>query len=38
LPDSSSIVGYALNGVFYFSAASHLGYDPFYPKAYGARV
>jgi len=35
LSDSSPIVGTALNGVFFFGATSHYGYDVFFPKAYG---
>lgn len=38
MPDSSPIVGVALNGVFFFAGSSHHGYDAFFPKAYGARL
>lgn len=38
LPNSDMIVGVALNGVFFFSGTSNLGYDAFYPKAYGTNV
>jgi hypothetical protein len=38
LPDSNSIVGVAINGVFFFSGSSHFGYDAFFPKAYGTRT
>jgi len=37
LPNPNSIVGYALNGVFFFSGSSHYGYDAFFPKAFGTR-
>ena len=37
LPNPNSIVGYALNGVLFFSGSSHYGYDAFFPKAYGTR-
>eukprot|EP00347_Sterkiella_histriomuscorum_P013676 403363796 len=35
MPNSDSVVGIARNGVFFFSGTSHLGYDVFYPTAYG---
>lgn len=38
MPTSDTIVGIALNGVFFFTATSSYGYDAFYPKAYGRRV
>ena len=37
LNSPNSIVGYALNGVFFFSGSSQYGYDAFFPKAYGTR-
>ena len=36
MPNSDSVVGIARNGVFFFAGTSHLGYDVFYPTAYGS--
>ena len=37
LPNSDPVLGVARNGVFIFAGTSHLGYDAFYPAAYGAK-
>jgi hypothetical protein len=37
MPVSDEIVGISRNGVFFFAGTSHLGYDAFYPKAYGTK-
>lgn len=35
---SDDVVGVALNGVFIFSGSTHLGYDVFFPKAFGTKI
>lgn len=37
LANSDQIVGIAINGVFLFAGTSQLGYDAFYPKAWGQK-
>ena len=32
------MVGIALNGVFIFAGTTHLGYDVFFPKAFGTKI
>lgn len=38
MPSSDTIVGIALNGVFFMTATSSYGYDAFFPKAYGKKL
>ncbi|CDW71858.1 UNKNOWN [Stylonychia lemnae] len=38
LPNSNSIVGVAMNGVFFFTSASEFKLDPFYPKQNGLKL
>ena len=38
LLSSDDVVGVALNGVLIFSGTTHLGYDVFFPQAYGTKA
>ena len=38
LESSDDIVGIAMNGVFIFTGTSELGYDAFFPNAYGSNT
>lgn len=38
MPSSDTIVGVALNGVFFMTATSSYGYDALFPKAYGKKL